>query len=104
MPSIETIEAVLDIRTEEELRNEQLFNQLANELNHLIQHDFSKLITILYRIDVNESKLRELLRANPDKDSGRIIAALLLERQMQKIRLKKEFNQNNSPADDEEKW
>jgi hypothetical protein len=104
MPEREIIESVLDIRSEEQLRDEHLFNQLADAVNRLIQQDFNKLISILYRIDVSESKLRELLRTHPDKEAGRIIASLLVERQMQKIRTRRQSANPELPADDPEKW
>jgi hypothetical protein len=104
MSEKEIIESVLDIRAEEQLRNEQLFNQLADAVNQLIKQDFNRLISILYRIDVSESKLKDLLQTHPDKEAGKIIASLLIERQLQKIRMRKDSGNRELPADDPEKW
>lgn len=40
---------------------EQLQLALANRLNYLITNDFSLLISILYRLDISEEKVREFL-------------------------------------------
>ena len=37
-------------------------NHLALEINGLILHDFNKLISILYRIDINEIELKKMLQ------------------------------------------
>lgn len=39
---------------------DQLMKALAAYLNELIAHDFNKLITILYRIDVSQKKQCQL--------------------------------------------
>lgn len=76
---------------------------LAARINELIQHDFTGLINILYRIDVSESKLKQTLQANPGKDAGYIIAKLVIERQLQKIKTREELR-NDGDIDEEEKW
>jgi hypothetical protein len=58
--------------------------ELATYINDLIVHDFNKLISILYRIDVDEEKLKRVLKENKDKDAGIVIAELIIERQSQK--------------------
>lgn len=76
---------------------------LADRINELINSDFQKLVSILYRIDVRESKLKQLLKANPDTNAGLIIADLMIERQNQKIRARQEYKPDENISDDE-KW
>jgi hypothetical protein len=57
---------------------------LAARINHLIVHDFPRLIHILYVIDVSEEKLKKLLRTYKDSDAGVIIAKLVVDRQKKK--------------------
>ena len=76
---------------------------LAERINELINSDFQKLVSILYRIDVNETKLKQLLNANQATDAGLIIADLLIERQEQKIRSRQEYKPDENISDDE-KW
>ena len=95
----------------EQISYSELHTQLADYINQLIKNDFDKLIAYLYRIDVNEEKLKTLLQQKPDEDAGNIIATLIIERQEQKIKLRKQFSRRESdpPAgqagfDEEEKW
>lgn len=79
-------------------------NFLAEKMNALIKNDFNFLIQILYRIDVNEARLKQVLKEHPTEDAGKIIAALLIERQLQKIETRKQFNQQEDDFSGEEKW
>ncbi len=60
--------------------------KLVAAINELIQHDFNKLLTILYRIDVDEDKLKSALRQQPARDAAEIIAELMIARQAGKKR------------------
>jgi len=42
--------------------------ELSNEINQLIVHDFTALVQILYRLDVSEAKLKMVLSENPKED------------------------------------
>jgi hypothetical protein len=77
--------------------------QLISIVNHLLLHDFNKLIQVLYRVDVSEQKLKDLLQKNLQTDAAIIIADLLIERQQEKIKIKESFNTDNH-IPDEEKW
>lgn len=77
--------------------------QLIDYVNYLLLHDFNKLVQILYRVDVDEKKLKEFLQQNADTDAAVIIADLLIQRQEEKIKTKKSFKPSDNIAD-EEKW
>ena len=90
---------------------EKIHTQLADYINGLIKNDFDKLVSYLYRIDVNEHKLKTLLQQTPQEDAGNIIATLIIERQQQKIKTREQFSKrdNDLPAgqagvDEVEKW
>lgn len=99
-----TMESVLSLSSEESLKDKLLFEQLAADINALIQADFEKLVNLLYRIDVSEARLKEMLQANPNRDAGHIIAELLIERQLQKIKLRNEFGKATGTIAEDEKW
>ena len=87
------------------LREDELVGQLAGYINKLIQHDFQHLVHILYRVDVHEGRLKKLLQDNPGEDAARIIAALLLERQIQKWKSREAHRQQSGQEPgDEERW
>jgi hypothetical protein len=79
-------------------------NFLAEKMNELIKNDFNHLVQILYRIDVNEARLKQVLKDNPNEDAGKIIAQLIIERQQQKIISRNEFKKQQEDIDEEEKW
>ena len=77
---------------------------LADKINDLLKTGLQKLISILYRLDINETKLRKLLHDNPETDAGVLIADLIIERQVQKIESRRQFNQRDNDIDENEKW
>ena len=97
------IDKLQGLSTETELRNEILFKELCTQINGLLQHDFEKLVYILYRVDVDEQKLKKMLEYNSDIPSAEVIANLLVERQAAKIKTRQQYRQNQV-NDDEERW
>ena len=72
-------------------------------INDLINHDFNNLLQILYRIDVDEKKLKAALNANPQVDAASIVADKIIERQLEKIATKKKFS-DRQKNNDENEW
>ena len=77
----------------ENAETDDLENKLAVYINELSDRDVSRLVNMLYRIDVSEEKLKKALQ-NEDKtkSSGKTIAKLILERQLQKLEYRKQFS------------
>jgi hypothetical protein len=65
---------------------------LADRINTMITVDFNRLLSLLYRVDVSEAKLKHLLRENSGVDAGLLIARLILERQWQKIETRRKYS------------
>ena len=101
---IQSLNTELAINLPEKIENDELLKFLANYINNLIKNDFEKLVSYLYRIDVSEPKLKSLLQQNPQEDAGNIIAALIIERQEQKIKTRQQFSQRDDNVQEEEKW
>jgi len=97
--TLDTLFATKDV---ELLQNQSFLEDLASEINQLILTNFEKLVQLLYRIDVSEAKLKTLLKENPEKDAGKLIAWLMTERQLQKIKQKATVQQNDDC--EEERW
>lgn len=78
---------------------------LANAINELIKNDFSKLVQMLYRIDVSEAKLKYILQTNPNEDAGKLIAAVVIERLAATKKAREMFStpKADDSIDDEEK-
>jgi len=76
-------------------------SQLEYLVNQLIEKDFSRLVQILYRIDVNELQLKNLLQTNPGTDASILITDLIIERQVQKIEFRMKYHSNRNISDEE---
>lgn len=81
----------------------EIRNQLIALITELINTDFHALVQLLYRIDVDEKKLKLLLKQNEGTDSSSIIADLIIKRQLQKIATKKQFSGKEKPGP-EDSW
>ncbi|MBA4197101.1 MAG: hypothetical protein C0459_06040 [Chitinophaga sp.] len=79
------------------------FDDLCMALDNLIAKDFTALIQLLYKIDVDEKKLKRVLNENNGTNTTALIASMILERLQQKEAAKKLFNKHK-PVDDNEAW
>jgi hypothetical protein len=80
------------------------FEELVAYINQLIAKDFSKLVYLLYAVDVSEKKLKQILAEHPNEDAGKLIAVLMLERQDQKRKSREQFKQPEQDIPEEDKW
>src|SRR5579863_4186645 len=80
-----------------------LRQKLITLINEIIHEDFNSLIQLLYRIDVDEKKLKRLLKDQPDTDAAVLIAELIIQRQLQKIESRRQFN-GNEKTDPDHTW
>jgi hypothetical protein len=95
--------SMLDMELQNKYTHEQLIAELSQHINHLLQTNFEQLVNLLYRIDVSEKKLKQLLKDFPKEDAGNIIASLIVERQLEKIKSRNQYKTNGS-FEGEEKW
>ncbi len=93
----------LEISLPVTISDEELKQKLALHINYLINNDFEKLVALLYRIDVNENKLRQLLEQKEGENTAGLITDLIIERQLQKIKSRKDSKSSNDIPEDE-KW
>lgn len=102
MPDV--LDKIITANQIEIVKQSSLVDELSSFINELILNDFSQLVHILYRVDIPEKKLKQLLTDNAGKDAGRIIAEMIIERQIQKIKSRQQFNQQDNNIDENEKW
>lgn len=94
----------LEIVLSEKISFDELREKLSRYINDLAENNFQKLVSVLYRIDISESRLKKLLKKNPGINAGNIIADLIIERQEQKIKSRQQFSQRDKNIDEEDKW
>lgn len=100
---IQALNESLEVSLPASLNREELEALLAEMINDLILRDFSRLIQILYRVDVSEQKLKDLLKQYPNTTAGSIIAPLIIERQEKKIESRNSFGKHQRGSN-EERW
>ncbi len=66
---------------------------LKEKLLEMLREDSGKLINILYRIDISESKLSRAFEAKIDTKIAAEIATLVVERLMQKQETRKKYGE-----------
>ena len=81
-----------DFEVSDGLSEESLRELMVNSFAYLIEEDFSKLLQILYRADVDQYKLKELLESNGDQSSAEVIADAYIARQKAKIETWKKYS------------
>ena len=100
---IHILNTELNAELPQDISEENLLQRLSEFINHLIQTNFQQLVLILYRVDVSENKLKQLLQKDSDEDAAVIISMLIIEREIQKINSRNLFRHKNDICD-EEKW
>lgn len=79
-------------------QEEIILKKLSNYIDELIKKDFASLIQLLYKIDINEKKIKENLANNTTQTESEIIAKMIIEREKEKINtrnLNKETENND---------
>ncbi|MCO4292407.1 hypothetical protein NF867_05975 [Solitalea sp. MAHUQ-68] len=69
---------------------QQLRKLIIERITVLMDSNFSTLINLLYRADVDEFKLKKALAENPD-NPAEVIADAYIQRQLQKIETRKKY-------------
>lgn len=81
-----------DFDINENLTDNQLRETMIDAFAYLVDNDFPKLIQILYKADVDQYKLKELLETAEGRSSAEVIADAYMERQMAKLETWKKYS------------
>ncbi len=81
---------------EETLTEEALLQVLADHIAYWIDHKLEFLLSLMYRLDIDERKVNAALSPYAEEPANLSIARLVLERQKQRIFTKKYYKQQNS--------
>jgi hypothetical protein len=76
-------------------------SELETLINDLIKEDFSKLVQLLYRIDVSEAKLKNVLKEHPNEDAGKLIAQIVIERLAATKKARESFSTKSTSIEDD---
>lgn len=71
---------------------EKLIKLLTPFIQNLLNNEFERLLQLMYRIDVPETKFNQALgQANPN-DIAPQIARLVIDRQLQKVKIREKYS------------
>ena len=90
--SFEIDPSYLPVAGSEDERFQELRKVLIRRIEELIEKDVEKLKWILYRIDVNERKVHEALATNAQLHYPEILADLIIERQIEKVKTRQKYS------------
>ncbi|MDQ8052346.1 MAG: hypothetical protein REI78_04950 [Pedobacter sp.] len=76
----------------EDISESALREALVKTFEYLIEDDFNKLLQILYRADVDQYRLKELLENTEGKSSAEVIADAYIQRQIAKVAMWEKYS------------
>ena len=75
----------------QETDGDRLIKHLTEQINYLLDRDLNRLLNALYRIDIPENKVKELLHSSRQGEIAKNVAIAILEREKQKIITRQQY-------------
>ena len=75
----------------ESLTEEELFRNLADHIDWLISHRLEWLLSLMYRMDIDEDRVNRALHPSAEEPANIGLARLVLARQKQRAKTKLEY-------------
>jgi|SRR5436853_394488 hypothetical protein len=94
----------LQLSIPSQIGREELLRMLTAYINSILNLNVEKLVSLLYRLDISEKKIRECLAVNAGQDAAPLIAQLIIERQEQKIKSRQQYTRRDQSIDEEDAW
>lgn len=70
----------------------KLLNKLTKQISYMISNDFNSLLNALYRIDVDEQKLKFAISEANTNDVAETIAKMVIDRIIKKMEYRKKYS------------
>lgn len=64
---------------------ERLLDFLEQQIRHMLDQDFAGLITAMYRVDIHEQVVAEIIEKSPPNQMARELAQVVIAREKQKV-------------------
>ncbi|MHA7131570.1 hypothetical protein [Algoriphagus namhaensis] len=78
--------------TKSALTEEEAIAWVKRVIADLLDKDFSRLLQICYRVDLNEQKLKHILHESDPEDIAMDLALALWSRQKQKVEIRRKYS------------
>ncbi|MDH5474222.1 MAG: hypothetical protein OEX22_00875 [Cyclobacteriaceae bacterium] len=72
---------------------DELKQQLTQIVTYLLDKDFQRLLSAMYRIDISERKFKEVLSKDPPSEIAANIAQLIIDRELQKVITRRKYSE-----------
>lgn len=72
---------------------EEFKEKLIQIIRYFLDKEFERLLQAMYRIDINENKLKIALASDPPENVASTIADLIIERELQKVETRRKYRQ-----------
>ena len=70
---------------------DRLEDFLSKQVNYLLDHDLNRLLNALYRIDIPENRVKDLLQHSKQGEIARNVAKAIIEREKQKVITRQQY-------------
>ena len=70
---------------------DRLHSFLTQVVNHMLDKDFNRLMNALYRIDVSEEKVKQILALSEPDSLAKELADLIIERELKKVEIRRKY-------------
>jgi len=85
-------------QTDDDLADETLVEYMTGRIEELMATQFESLMSMMYRLDVDEGKIRRALNPTNPENPAKGLARLIVLRQKQRMATREKYKQN-SPDD-----
>lgn len=75
------------------MSEQELFDMLADHIAYLIEYRLEFLLSLMYRLDIDEAKVNEALSPANEVPANLALARIVLDRQKQRVFTKKFYKQ-----------
>jgi len=96
----DTLSRQFGLKEEELISEEKILQALCHRVEYMMQYATEQLFSMLYRLDISEKKLREVIACEVDVPQK--IALLIYERQLEKAHSRRVYK--SKPPDPDMAW
>lgn len=95
------VDEVKDIALDkEEKAYEAFLAKIEWVVKYLLEKDFERLLWMLYKVDVSEAKVSAIMDGREAGDVAKLIAQMIIEREIQKAQTRIAYKKERSAKDD----
>ncbi len=69
----------------------ELFQQMEQAIRYILDHNFPKLLNLLYRIDIGEKEILKRGDLHPDASQSELITDVIIRRELKKVLMRYYF-------------